>query len=161
MRLYKLQLDPSAIDKCAMVFVPPLASEKRRNWDILLTPLRNLQTCSIFSGFYQWRMIDDNRKRFILHLAIDIDFFHSAFVNPCIMYCKTKGAVRAVCALRRICLFSAYWLITVWDDAIALKGSHPIGDGRIFLKSLRDTSFNKDLLNEPNFGWIRLAEQYL
>jgi hypothetical protein len=31
MRLSKLQkLDPSAIDKCAMVFVPPLAIEKRR-----------------------------------------------------------------------------------------------------------------------------------
>jgi hypothetical protein len=32
MRLSKLQkLDPSAIGKCAMVFVPPLAIEKRRN----------------------------------------------------------------------------------------------------------------------------------
>jgi hypothetical protein len=32
MRLSKLQkLDPSAIDKCAMVFVPPLTIEKRRN----------------------------------------------------------------------------------------------------------------------------------
>jgi hypothetical protein len=31
MRLSKLQkLDPSAIDKCAMVFVPPLALEKKK-----------------------------------------------------------------------------------------------------------------------------------
>jgi hypothetical protein len=34
-------------------------------------------------------------------------------------------------------------------------------DGRIFLKSLRDTSFNKDLSNEPTFGLIHLAGQNL
>ncbi len=28
-------------------------------------------------------MIDDNQKRFIPALAIDNDFFRSAFVNPC------------------------------------------------------------------------------
>jgi hypothetical protein len=33
--------------------------------------------------------------------------------------------------------------------------------GRIFLKSLHDTSFNKDISNEPNFGRIHLAGQYL
>ncbi len=38
---------------------------------------------SIHSGFYQWEMIDDNKKKFIPHLAIANDFFHSAFVNPC------------------------------------------------------------------------------
>jgi hypothetical protein len=31
-----------------MVFVPPLASEKRRNLDVFLTPLRNLQTGAAF-----------------------------------------------------------------------------------------------------------------
>ncbi len=36
-----------------------------------------------------------------------------------------------------------------------------MGDGRIFLKSRRDTSFNKDLSNEPNLGRIHLAGQYL
>jgi hypothetical protein len=36
--------DPCAIDKCAMVFVPPLANEKRRNPGVLLTSLHNLQT---------------------------------------------------------------------------------------------------------------------
>jgi hypothetical protein len=30
-------------------------------------------------------MIDDNQKMFIPHLAIVSDFFHCAFVNPCIM----------------------------------------------------------------------------
>ena len=44
-RLSKLQKpDPSAIDKCAMVLVPPLAIEKRKNLGVLLPPLRNLQT---------------------------------------------------------------------------------------------------------------------
>jgi len=44
MPLSKLQkLDPSAIDKCAMVFVSPLASEKRENFGVFLTPLHNLQ----------------------------------------------------------------------------------------------------------------------
>ncbi len=43
----------------------------------------------------------------------------------------------------------------------ALKGSHSMGDGRIFLKTGRDASFNKDLLNEPNFDRIHLAGQYL
>ncbi len=36
-----------------------------------------------------------------------------------------------------------------------------MGEGRIFLKSLRDASFNKDLSNEPNFDQIHLAGQYL
>ncbi len=36
-----------------------------------------------------------------------------------------------------------------------------MGDGQIFLKNLRDTSFNKDLSNEPTFGRIPLAGQYL
>ncbi len=71
MRLSKLQkLDPSAIDQCTMVFVPTLAIEKRRNWCVFLTPLRNLQ-----KRIYQWRMIDDNQKMFIPHLAIENDFF--------------------------------------------------------------------------------------
>ncbi len=42
-----------------------------------------------------------------------------------------------------------------------LKCSHRMGDGRIFLKTLCDTSFNKDLSNEPDFGLIHLSEQYL
>jgi hypothetical protein len=36
-----------------------------------------------------------------------------------------------------------------------------MGDEQIFLKSLRDASFNKDLSNEPTFGQIHLAGQYL
>jgi hypothetical protein len=102
-------------------------------------------------------MIDDNQKKFIPHLAIENDFFHSAFVNPC----KTKGAVRAVCALLRICPLSTSWAITVQDGALALKGSHSMGDGQIFLKTRRDVSFNKVLWNKSTFGRIHLAGQYL
>ncbi len=36
-----------------------------------------------------------------------------------------------------------------------------MGDERIFLKSRRDTSFNKDLSNEPTFGRSHLSGQYL
>jgi len=53
------------------------------------------------------------------------------------------------------------WQLKSRSRSHALKGSHSMGDGRIFLKSLCDTSFNKDLSNEPNFGRIYLAGQYL
>jgi hypothetical protein len=36
-----------------------------------------------------------------------------------------------------------------------------MGDGRIFLKTRCDASFEKDLSNEPNFDRIHLAGQYL
>ncbi len=49
MSLSKLQkLYPSAIDKCAMAFIPPLACEKRRNIGVFLTPVHNLQTLAAF-----------------------------------------------------------------------------------------------------------------
>jgi hypothetical protein len=45
----KLQkVDPSAIAKCAMVFVPPLAVEKEETEAFFLTPLHNLQMCKAF-----------------------------------------------------------------------------------------------------------------
>jgi hypothetical protein len=47
------------------------------------------------------------------------------------------------------------------QGAESLKGSHSMGDRRIFLKNRRASSFYKDLSNEPNFGRIHLAGQYL
>ncbi len=41
------------------------------------------------------------------------------------------------------------------------KGSLSMGDGRIFLITRCDVSFNKVLWNEPTFGRIHLAGQYL
>ncbi len=48
-----------------------------------------------------------------------------------------------------------------WHCPFKLKGSHSMGDWRIFLKSRRDVSFKKGLSNEPTFGLIHLAGQYL
>jgi hypothetical protein len=53
------------------------------------------------------------------------------------------------------------WQLKSTRRSHTLKGSHEIRDGRILLKHPRDTSFNKDLSNEPNFGRIYLAGQYL
>jgi hypothetical protein len=53
------------------------------------------------------------------------------------------------------------WQLKNRRHSHTLKGSHSMGDGRIFLKTRRDASFNKDLSNEPNFHWIHLAGQYL
>ncbi len=52
-----------------------------------------------------------------------------------------------------------YWQLKNRRRSHTLKGSHSMGDGRIFLKTGRDASFNKDLSNEPNFDRIHLAEQ--
>ncbi len=40
-----------------------------------------------------------------------------------------------------------------------LKGFQRMGGGRIFLKNLRDTTFNKDLWHEPNFARIHISGQ--
>ncbi len=53
------------------------------------------------------------------------------------------------------------WQLKNRRPSHTFKGSHSMGDGRIFLKSRRDTSFNKDLSNEPNFDLINLAGHYL
>jgi hypothetical protein len=88
-------------------------------------------------------------KKINPHLAIDTEFFHNAFVNSC------TGA-----PLLRIWPLSALWPITVRDGTESLQGLTR-WDGRIFLNKLRETSINIDLLNEPNFGMIHLAGQYL
>jgi hypothetical protein len=49
MSLSKLQkLDPSAINKCAMVIDPPLTYEKKKKLRDFLTPFCNLQTRAAF-----------------------------------------------------------------------------------------------------------------
>ncbi len=82
-----------------------------------------------------------------------MNFFVAYF--SILVRCKTKVAVGAVFALLRIWPVSAYWPITVLDGAARW------GDGRIFPKNRRASSFNKDLSNEPNFGRIHLAGQNL
>jgi hypothetical protein len=104
-------------------------------------------------------MIDDNQKKFILHLAIENDFFHSAFVNPCMMenQRRSQSGVRLTAHLAIECIMDNY--CTRWRPCV--KGLSLDGGWRIFLKSRRDVSFNKDLSNETNFDWIHLAGQYL
>ncbi len=82
MGLSKLwRLNPSAIDKCAMVFVPPLAIEKWRNGGVnTIAQFTNAQ--SIHPGFTKWKTLDEDKKKFIPQLAIDTEFFHRAFANP-------------------------------------------------------------------------------
>ncbi len=53
------------------------------------------------------------------------------------------------------------WQLKSSRRSHTLKGSHSMEDGRIFLKTRRDVSFNKVLSNEPNFARIHLAKQYL
>jgi hypothetical protein len=51
--------------------------------------------------------------------------------------------------------------VTVRDGAVTLQGSQRIGDRRIFLNTLHACLFNDNLMNEPNFGRIRLEGQWL
>jgi hypothetical protein len=86
MRLSKLQkrIPPQLTSVLwSLLRLWPLKKEKLRHFVNTIAQFTN--TRSIQSGFYQLRTIDDNQKRFTPHLAIDNDFFHSAFVNPCIM----------------------------------------------------------------------------
>ncbi len=53
------------------------------------------------------------------------------------------------------------WQLKSRSPSNALKGSHSMGDGRIFLNTGHNASFNKDLSNEPNFDRIYLPGQYL
>jgi hypothetical protein len=65
-----------------------------------------------------------------------------------------------VCALLRIWPLSEKWEIIARDGGLELKGSHSMGDGRIFQKTPHDISFQIVLWNEPTFGLIHLAGKY-
>ncbi len=95
-----------------------------------------------------------------MQLAIDSEFFTAHL--PILVRCITKGAIEAVCTLLRHWQLGVSELpIIVRDDAVALKGFHKMGDGRIFLKNLGASVFNDDLSKESNFGQIHLTGQYL
>jgi hypothetical protein len=122
--------------------------------------LRNSQTRGAFiAASTSEKQLATNKKSLFRHWPLIMNFFVAYF--SILVRCKTKGAVGAVCALLRIWPLSAYRPIVVLNGAESLKGFHAMGDGRIFLKNRRASSFYKDLLNEPNFGRIYLAGQYL
>ncbi len=85
-------------------------------------------------------------------MAIDTEFyFISHLLN--LVRCKTKGAVRALNALKRN-----------WQLYLTLKGSRKMEDRRICSKNLRAYIFNDDLSNESNFSfgslWTVLLKEY-
>jgi hypothetical protein len=96
---------------------------------------------SIHQGFYKWKMKDDNQKKFLPKIAIDTDLLDSAFANCC----KNNGEVGALFALLRNWQLGAKLPITVRDGAVTVKGSHRMGDRRIFPKNLCASLFNDDL----------------
>ncbi len=52
-----------------MVCIPPLAVEKRRNWGVLLKTIAQfINARSIHSGFFKWKTMDDDQKKFIPQL---------------------------------------------------------------------------------------------
>jgi hypothetical protein len=95
--------------------------------------------------------MDDNKKKFIPQLAIDTEFFHFSRV------CQSLYDVKPKAQSERCAPYCAI----VGDGALTLKGSHGMGDGLIFSKNLRASLLYDDLSNEPNFGRIHLAGQYL
>ncbi len=75
-----------------------------------------------------------------------------AFVN-CAMVLKKWKKVDQVRSeyLRSYLNWLHNWQLKSRRRSHALKGSHSMGDGRIFLKTGCDASLKKDLSNEPNF----------
>ncbi len=99
--------------------------------------------------------MDDNQKKLIPQLGIYTKFFHSAFVNSYTMQnqkCSRSG-VHLSAHLVIESLIANYCTSWRWISQD--------GGWADFSKNLRDTSFYKDLSNEPNFGLIHLAGQYL
>ncbi len=124
--------------------------------------LRSLQTGEAFIVAFiftseKWLMTI--KKSLFRHWPLIMNFFAVYF--SILVRCKTKGAGGVVCALLRICPFKCL----IADYCIKwhgiYKGLSHDGGWEDFSKNPRASSFNKDLSNEPNFGRIHLAGQYL
>jgi hypothetical protein len=60
--------------------------KKGESEGVLLTPLHILQMRRAFiAALTSEKSMDDNQKKFIPQLPVDTKFFHSAFLNPCMM----------------------------------------------------------------------------
>ncbi len=128
MRLSKLpKLNPSAIDKCAKVFVPPLVNCAR----LLTKHLHSFifQLCGAFIAAFtsekRWMTIN---KSLFLNWQFVLNFFIAHL--PILVQCKTKHEVGALCALLRKWQLhvGAKLPIAVRDDTVTLKGFHNMGD---------------------------------
>jgi hypothetical protein len=87
-------------------------------------------------------------------LAIDFQIFSSHLCQS-LYDVKQKAAQLELSSLLAI---RFHIPITAWDSAVTIKGSQRMRDWRIFFKI---SLFNKYLLNDPTFGQIHLAGQYL
>jgi hypothetical protein len=92
-------------------------------------------------------------KKLTPQLAIDSEFFHLAFSNPCTMLNKrrSRSGVRFTTQLAIRYLISNYCIR--W---LNFKGLSQDGRWADFYKSLCASIFNDDLSNEPDFGSISL-----
>ncbi len=70
---------------------------------------------------------------------------------------RSQSGVRLTAHLPTECIMGNY--CTRWRHCF--KGLSLDGDAQMFLKSLLDASFHKDLSNEPTFGRNHFAGQYL
>ena len=124
--------------------------------------LRYLQMRGAFiAAFTSGKRLMTIKKSLFRHWPLIMNFFIAYF--SILVRCKTKGAIGAVCALLRNWQLGAELPITVRNGAVTLTGSrsHRMGNGRIFPKNLLASLFNDDPSNEPNFGQVHLAGQYL
>ncbi len=122
LRILVLNYSIVAIGPCSA-----FANWKLKNWWLVVAyykgatntvapwSLRNLQMRKPFTAAFaseEWCMTIKKKKKkmFIPHLAIVSDFFHSAFVNPCIMYNqrRSQSAVRLTAPLAIECLMANY-----------------------------------------------------
>jgi hypothetical protein len=59
-----------------MVFVPPLAVEKKKKYRRFVNTIAQfMNALSFHIGFCKWKTKDDDQKKFILQFAIDTDVF--------------------------------------------------------------------------------------
>jgi hypothetical protein len=114
---------------------------------------------SIHWGFYKWKIKDDDQKSLLRNWQLIQNFFTAHL--PILVRCKIKGAVGAVCAFTAQLVFR--YLITHYCTRWRCNFKGPSQDGgrADISKNLCASLFNKYLSNEPNFGRIQLAGQYL
>jgi hypothetical protein len=99
------------------------------------------------------------KKSFSRNWQLKPNFFIAHL--PILVRCKTKGAVGAECDLTAQLAIRCLIANFCRDVTVTLKGSHRMGDGRIFSKNLHASLFNDDLSNEPNSFLIICKNLYL
>jgi hypothetical protein len=84
---------------------------------------------------------------------------HTAPTAPLVLHCTRIHK----CAIKKFGINGQMRIKLLFDCHLSntLKGSRRMGGRRIYLKIFRASLFNEDLSNEPNFGQIHLAGQYL